>query len=81
MKIYDYLDRELNIGDDVLVAVPSASMYKGRIMVITSKTIIIDLMGKFHEDGKIVFKQSTGWRRKIPLESASYEIFKLNEDG
>lgn len=63
MKIYDYLDRELNIGDDVLVAVPyrTATMYKGRIMVITSKTIIIDLMGKFHEDGKIVFKQSTGW--------------------
>lgn len=82
MKIYDYLDRELNIGDIVIVAVPyqTGSIYKGRIMLITSKTIVINLMGRYHKDGKLVFEEN-GFNRKVPLNRAEYEIFKLNEDG
>lgn len=83
MEIYDYLERELRLGDDVLFATPyrNGNIYTGRIEVITDKTIIISVKFKRFDIDRNEWEYTLAkWKRRIPVEYARYQILKLNKE-
>lgn len=83
-QLYDYLDNELRLGDEVLFATPylHATLYKGRIIAFTQKSIIIQPYWKVYRiqmDGKSVFDKSE-WKRRIALDRVPFEVLKLEKE-
>lgn len=83
-QLYDYLDNELRLGDEVLFATPylHATLYKGRIIAFTQKSIIIQPYWKVYGiqvDGKSVFDKSE-WKRRIALDRVPFEVLKLEKE-
>ena len=83
-QLYDYLDNELRLGDEVLFAVPylHGTLYKGQIILITEKSVIIEAYWKQHRisiNSKSSFSK-THWKRRIALDKVPYEILKLEKE-
>jgi len=83
-QLYDYLDNELRLGDKVLFAVPClhGTLYKGRIIAFTQKSIIIQPYWKKHGievDGKSAFDKSE-WKRRIAFDRVPFEVLKLEKE-
>lgn len=83
-QLYDYLDNELRLGDEVLFATPylHATLYKGRIIAFTQKSIIIEAYWKQYGikiNGKSSFDKAH-WKRRIALDRVPYEILKLEKE-
>lgn len=83
-QLYDYLDNELRLGDKVLFATPylHATLYKGRIIAFTQKSIIIEAYWKQYGikiNGKSSFDKAH-WKRRIALDRVPYEILKLEKE-
>lgn len=82
-QLYDYLDNELRLGDEVLFATPyrGGDLYIGRIEVITDKTVVMSV--KFKRQDIITNKWEyvpARWKRLISVDQAKYQIFKLNRE-
>ncbi len=83
-QLYDYFDNELRLGDEVLFATPylHATLYKGRIIAFTQKSIIIEAYWKQYGikiNGKSSFDKAH-WKRRIALDRVPYEILKLEKE-
>lgn len=83
-QLYDYFDNELRLGDKVLFAVPylHGTLYKGRIIAFTQKSIIIEAYWKQYGikiNGKSSFDKAH-WKRRIALDRVPYEILKLEKE-
>ena len=68
----------------VLFATPylHATLYKGRIIAFTQKSIIIQPHWKVYGiqvDGKSVFDKSE-WKRRIALDRVPFEVLKLEKE-
>lgn len=83
-QLYDYLDNELRLGDEVLFATSylHATLYKGRIIAFTQKSIIIQPYWKVYGiqvDGKPAFDKSE-WKRRIAFDRVPFEVLKLEKE-